>query len=48
MPGSDNPEEIKNLVGKTEKLSFHHVNESVDLDDALRGRIPINSKIVKS
>ena len=48
VPGSDNPEEIKNLVGKTAKLSFHHVNESVDLEDALRGRIPINSKIVKS
>ena len=46
VPGLHDPSELKRLLGKTAKLSFHMVNESVNTSSALKGKIPIGSKIL--
>jgi preprotein translocase subunit SecD len=40
LPGIDNPEDVKRLLGKTAKMSFHLVNHNVSAEDLLAGRIP--------
>ncbi len=40
LPGVDNPEHIKNLIGQTAKMTFHLVNESVTGDQIASGRAP--------
>ncbi|MDR2933867.1 MAG: protein translocase subunit SecD [Rickettsiales bacterium] len=45
LPGVDNPEAIKNLIGQTAKMTFHKVDESVtDVERAL----PIGTEILPS
>jgi len=46
VPGADNPEQIKRLLGKTAKLTFHLVNENVSLSDATNGNIPFGTKLL--
>lgn len=44
LPGVDNPDAIKNLIGKTAKMTFHKVNESVtDF-----GSIPVGTELLPS
>jgi preprotein translocase subunit SecD len=43
LPGIDDPERVKRLLGKTAKLTFHLVDHSVSAADALAGRIPPGS-----
>ena len=40
LPGVDNPEHIKNLIGQTAKLTFHLVNENVSNEQIASGRAP--------
>ncbi len=40
LPGVDNPEHIKNLIGQTAKMTFHLVNENVSPDQIASGRAP--------
>ncbi|MDV7338777.1 protein translocase subunit SecD [Terasakiella sp. A23] len=40
LPGIDDPEEVKRLLGKTAKMNFHLVNHNVSPEDILAGRIP--------
>ncbi len=40
LPGVDNPEHIKNLIGQTAKMTFHLVNESVTSEQIASGRAP--------
>jgi preprotein translocase subunit SecD len=40
LPGIDNPEDVKRLLGKTAKMTFHLVNHTVTPEDILAGRIP--------
>jgi preprotein translocase subunit SecD len=40
LPGIDNPEDVKRLLGKTAKMTFHLVNHNVSTEDLLAGRIP--------
>lgn len=40
LPGVDNPERIKELIGKTAKMSFHLVNENVTSEQLQSGRAP--------
>lgn len=40
LPGVDNPEHIKNLIGQTAKMTFHLVNESVTNEQLATGRAP--------
>ncbi len=40
LPGVDNPEHIKELIGKTAKMSFHLVNENITSEQIASNRAP--------
>ena len=40
LPGVDNPEHIKQLIGQTAKMTFHLVNENVSPEQIISGRAP--------
>lgn len=44
LPGLDDPERIKRLLGQTAKLSFRLVDDSVSFADLLAGRVPAASE----
>lgn len=46
VPGLQDPAELKRLLGKTAKMSFHLVNESVGPDQVMRGIVPAGTKIL--
>ncbi|SDD56216.1 protein translocase subunit SecD [Kordiimonas lacus] len=48
VPGADDPEQIKILVGQTAKLTFHDVNTNVSAEDIQRGRVGYREKILPS
>jgi len=43
VPGLDDPEELKAILGKTAKMTFHLVDEEANLQEALGGRVPPGS-----
>lgn len=47
LPGIQNPEEVKQLLGKTAKMSFHLVDSRTNAVDAKRGKISGSSRVVK-
>ena len=48
LPGIEDPERMKDLIGKTAKLSFHLVDDKVSTAEALAGRTPPGSMLVPS
>ncbi len=40
VPGLQDPGQLKALLGKTAKMTFHLVNEEVAEEDILRGTVP--------
>ena len=48
LPGVDDPERIKRLLGKTAKMSFHLVDQRNSVESALAGRIPPGSWLLPS
>ena len=46
LPGVDNPQRIKELLGRTAKLTFQLVDQSVSVEDARRGRLPPGDEIL--
>lgn len=46
VPGADNPAELKAMLGKTAKLTFHLVNDEASVEDALKGKVPNNSMLL--
>ncbi|MDE3061054.1 MAG: protein translocase subunit SecD [Pseudomonadota bacterium] len=46
VPGLADPEHLKNLLGRTAKLTFHMVDESVGMDDIEHGVVPPGDRIV--
>ena len=46
LPGVQNPESVKILLGKTAKMSFHLVDESTTLAQAKRGKISKTSRVM--
>ncbi|MBV8890143.1 MAG: protein translocase subunit SecD [Alphaproteobacteria bacterium] len=46
LPGVDNPEHVKALLGRTAKLTFQLVDTGVTPDDARRGRLPPGDEIL--
>ncbi len=46
LPGVDNPEHVKALLGRTAKLTFQLVDTGVSLEDARRGRLPPGDEIL--
>jgi preprotein translocase subunit SecD len=47
LPGVENPEHVKSLLGKTAKLTFHLVDHGVNPQDALAGRLPPGSEVLE-
>ncbi len=48
LPGVDDPDRIKNLLGKTAKLTFHLVDPTVTAEEAGRGRVPPGTMLLSS
>ena len=48
LPGVDDPERIKDLLGQTARLTFQLVDEDTPLSEALAGRIPPGSELLPS
>ena len=46
LPGLQNPEYVKTLLGKTAKMSFHLVDSSSSAQDARRGKLSSGSRLV--
>ncbi len=46
VPGLDNPERLKRLLGKTAKMSFHLLDDKGSMDEALQGRIPAGAMLL--
>jgi preprotein translocase subunit SecD len=46
VPGLQDPQRLKELLGKTAKLAFRMVDQSVSPDQALQGRIPPESEVL--
>lgn len=47
LPGLQNPEYVKSLLGKTAKMAFHLVDSRSSVAEARRGKINANSKMVQ-
>ncbi len=48
VPGLDNPQHLKTMLGKTAKLSFRLLDQSVSVAEARAGRVPVGSEILPS
>lgn len=48
LPGVDDPERIKKLLGKTAKMTFHLVDQRNSIESAMKGRIPPGSWLLPS
>jgi preprotein translocase subunit SecD len=46
LPGLDDPERMKQLLGKTAKLTFHLLDEQHSVADAQAGRVPPGSRLL--
>jgi preprotein translocase subunit SecD len=46
LPGVDNPEQVKALLGRTAKLTFQLVDPNVTVEEARRGRLPPGDEIL--
>ncbi|MBM3529288.1 MAG: protein translocase subunit SecD [Alphaproteobacteria bacterium] len=47
VPGLQDPTRLKELLGKTAKLSFRMVDQTVPVDQAQQGRVPMDSEVLK-
>lgn len=45
VPGLDDTKELKELIGKTAKLSFHEVHPTITAEEARQTRVPLGFKI---
>jgi preprotein translocase subunit SecD len=48
LPGLDDPDRVKRLLGKTAKMSFHLVDEKNSVEQARAGRTPPGSRLLPS
>ena len=46
LPGIDDPERVKRLLGKTAKMNFRMVDEKASIQNAINGRIPAGSELL--
>jgi preprotein translocase subunit SecD len=46
LPGLDDPERVKRLLGKTAKMTFHLADEKHTVSEAMAGRIPPGSMLL--
>jgi preprotein translocase subunit SecD len=47
VPGEQDPSGLKNVLGKTAKMTFHLVDETANLEKAAKGIVPPGSIVVK-
>lgn len=47
LPGIQNPEEVKILLGKTAKMTFHLVDSSTTVTEAKRGKLKSSSRVIR-
>lgn len=47
VPGLSDPQRLKDILGKTAKLTFRFVDEETSLEDAKQGRMPPSSELLK-
>jgi preprotein translocase subunit SecD len=48
VPGEKDPENIKRLLGRTARLTFHLVDLNASVQDAVEGRVPPGSMLLES
>ena len=48
LPGLDDPERVKRLLGKTAKMTFHLVDQENSVESAMAGRVPPGSMLLPS
>ena len=48
LPGIDDPERIKRLLGKTAKMTFHLIDNRNSVEAAMAGRVPPGSRLLPS
>ncbi|MFY9288845.1 MAG: protein translocase subunit SecD [Alphaproteobacteria bacterium] len=48
LPGVDDPQRIKNLLGQTAKLTFRLVNETANMEEVQSGRVPPGEEYLPS
>ncbi|MDP7602047.1 MAG: protein translocase subunit SecD, partial [Rhodospirillales bacterium] len=46
LPGVDDPERVKRLLGRTAKMSFHLLDHKGSMSEAMQGRIPPGSMLL--
>jgi preprotein translocase subunit SecD len=46
LPGVENPEHVKQLIGRTAKLTFHFVDQNVSPADAKAGHLPPGDELL--
>ncbi len=46
VPGLDDPQVLKDVVGKTAKMTFHLVNVNVTEEQAQAGNVPLGTRVV--
>ena len=46
VPGLKDPDHLKNLLGKTAKLTFHMLNDNVDEQDIAAGIVPPGTRLI--
>ncbi len=48
VPGLDDPQRLKDIIGKTAKLTFRMVDGNNSIEEAIAGRVPPDSELLKS
>ncbi|HVW57434.1 MAG TPA: protein translocase subunit SecDF [Rhizobiaceae bacterium] len=48
VPGLQDPQRLKNILGKTAKLTFQMVDQSASVEDALKGNVPPGDTLMYS
>ena len=48
LPGLDDPERVKRLLGQTAKLNFRFVDQNTTVQEAMQGRVPPGSEVLPS
>jgi preprotein translocase subunit SecD len=48
LPGVEDPERIKNLLGQTAKLTFRLVDETANVQEAVSGHVPPGTEVLPS
>ncbi|MFL5336376.1 MAG: protein translocase subunit SecD [Geminicoccaceae bacterium] len=48
VPGEKNPENVKRLLGRTARLTFHMVDLEGSVQDALKGKVPPGDMLLES